>query len=65
MQRSRSFRLAFSMVGLTFWVVVGLFTGSAAAQIGYWHTSGNQILDSSGHVVRIAGYQLVRIRNYR
>ena len=36
-------------------VVVGLMTGSAAGQTGYWHTSGNQILDSGGHVVRIAG----------
>jgi endoglucanase len=25
------------------------------AQTGYWRTSGNQILDSSGHTVRIAG----------
>ena len=25
------------------------------AQTGYWHTSGNQVLDSGGHVVRIAG----------
>ena len=30
-------------------------TGSAFGQTGYWHTSGNQILDSGGHVVRIAG----------
>src|SRR5919197_3349495 len=30
--------------------------GTAFAQgSGYWHTSGNQIIDSSGHVVRIAG----------
>src|SRR5215469_7457246 len=36
-------------------VVVGFLTGSAFAQTGYWHTSGNQILDSSGHIVRIAG----------
>ncbi len=38
-------------------LVVGCFVSSPAfAQgTGYWHTSGNQILDSSGHVVRIAG----------
>ncbi len=36
-------------------VVVGLMTGSAFGQTGYWHTSGNQILDANGHVVRVAG----------
>ena len=36
-------------------VVVGLMTGSAFGQAGYWHTSGNQILDANGHVVRVAG----------
>jgi endoglucanase len=37
-------------------VVLGLMTGSAAAQgAGYWHTSGNQILDSTGHTVRMSG----------
>jgi endoglucanase len=32
--------------------------GAAPAQgvgAGYWHTSGNQILDSNGNPVRIAG----------
>src|SRR5260370_40164678 len=28
---------------------------AAAAGTGYWHTSGNQILDSAGSPVRIAG----------
>jgi endoglucanase len=37
-------------------MMVGLFTGLAQAQgSGYWHTSGNQILDSNGHPARIAG----------
>ena len=36
-------------------LLVGLATTSAHAQSGYWHTSGNQILDSSGRTVRIAG----------
>lgn len=34
------------------------FLGSAPAFAqgsGYWHTSGNQIIDSSGHTIRIAG----------
>ncbi len=31
-------------------------SGALLAQgTGYWHTSGNQIIDSSGHTVRIAG----------
>jgi endoglucanase len=29
--------------------------GAAAVGDGYWHTSGNQILDASGNAVRIAG----------
>jgi endoglucanase len=29
--------------------------GARAQGAGYWHTSGNQILDSSGDVVRLAG----------
>lgn len=41
------------------WVVllllVGLATTLAQAQSGYWHTNGNQILDSGGRTVRIAG----------
>jgi len=36
-------------------LVLGLTTASAYAQSGYWHTSGNQILDSTGKAVRIAG----------
>ena len=32
---------------------------------GYWHTSGNQILDSNGNPVRIAGIELVRLRDAR
>ena len=31
-------------------------SGAVFAQgAGYWHTSGNQIIDSGGHTVRIAG----------
>ncbi len=37
-------------------VVVLAVSGGAFAQgTGYWHTSGNQIIDSSGRMVRIAG----------
>src|SRR2546422_1133573 len=37
-------------------VVVLAVSGGAFAQgTGYWHTSGNQIIDSSGRTVRIAG----------
>jgi endoglucanase len=35
---------------------VAVFTGAANAQgTGYWHTSGNQILDANNQPVRIAG----------
>jgi len=33
----------------------GSLTNAHAQGAGYWHTSGNQIIDSSGHAVRIAG----------
>ncbi len=36
-------------------VPVGLGQRAAAATTGWWHTSGNQILDSAGNPVRIAG----------
>ena len=36
-------------------LAVTTFNITASAQTGYWHTSGNQILDSSNKVVRIAG----------
>ncbi len=37
-------------------VLILAISGAALAQgSGYWHTSGNQIIDSSGHAVRIAG----------
>lgn len=36
-------------------VLAGFVTTSAYAQTGYWHTSGSQILDSTGKAVRIAG----------
>ncbi|MEA3177169.1 MAG: endoglucanase, partial [Gammaproteobacteria bacterium] len=37
-------------------VALLLTTPAARAQgTGYWHTSGNQILDSTGQAVRIAG----------
>ena len=41
-----SARKAVSVLSLLLAVV---FAISASAQTGYWHTSGNQILDSSGH----------------
>ncbi len=37
-------------------LLTALSSFSAEAQgVGYWHTSGNQVLDSNGNVVRIAG----------
>ena len=37
-------------------VALSLMTAAAHAQgAGYWHTSGNQILDSNGQVVRLTG----------
>src|SRR5215471_19974428 len=36
-------------------LLASLLTVSAHAQTGYWHTSGNKILDSTGKTVRIAG----------
>jgi endoglucanase len=48
-------RLAFS-ARLSAAAVLVIFLASVAhAQTGYWHTSGNQVLDSNNHVVRIAG----------
>ena len=35
--------------------ILAICSGAFAQGTGYWHTSGNQIIDSSGHVVRIAG----------
>jgi endoglucanase len=35
--------------------ILAICSGALAQGTGYWHTSGNQIIDSSGHVVRIAG----------
>ncbi|MGC2109250.1 MAG: cellulase family glycosylhydrolase [Candidatus Korobacteraceae bacterium] len=55
MQQSASRKYAFCAVWVVLVVLVGLMTCSANAQTGYWHTSGNQILDANGHVVRIAG----------
>ncbi len=55
MQLCTSRRLS-RRTGWAVWlVVVGVLSGSALAQTGYWHTSGNQILDASGHVVRMSG----------
>lgn len=46
----------FSISKLLFLSLAVSLSGSAFAQgTGYWHTSGNQIIDSSGHNVRIAG----------
>ncbi len=57
MQQSTSRRLSSCVQWAVGLVVVGCITltGSAFGQTGYWHTSGNQVLDSNGHVVRIAG----------
>ena len=57
MQQNPSLRLSAILGWAACLIVVGCFvTGSAFAQgTGYWHTSGNQILDSNGNVVRIAG----------
>lgn len=57
MQLTTSRRLS-AVLGWTLCLMfVGCFVAAPAfAQAtGYWHTSGNQILDSSGHAVRIAG----------
>jgi endoglucanase len=55
MQLSTSRQLS-SIMWTAWLIVVGwTLTGSAFAQTGYWHTSGNQVLDANGHVVRIAG----------
>src|SRR5215469_5995639 len=35
--------------------LVGISAAAFAQGSGYWHTSGNQIIDSSGHTIRIAG----------
>ncbi len=47
----RGLRLTLLVVALTF----GPGARAAAAGAGYWHTSGSQILDENGEVVRIAG----------
>jgi endoglucanase len=46
-----------SLVGLALTLVLAASGGRCvrAQGTGYWHTSGNQILDSNGEVVRIAG----------
>jgi endoglucanase len=36
-------------------LILGSCSGAFAQGTGYWHTSGNLIIDSSGHTVRIAG----------
>jgi endoglucanase len=49
------------VAGLLLWVALGPSIEPAPIMLqqergeGYWHTSGNQILDVSGHPVRIAG----------
>lgn len=40
---------------LFFVLILGTSSALFAQGSGYWHTSGNQIIDSSGHTVRIAG----------
>lgn len=36
-------------------IIVSRANLAFAQGTGYWHTSGNQIVDSNGHAVRIAG----------
>jgi len=50
-----SSRLPFLPRVLAVLAFLALIASVASAQTGYWHTSGNQILDSNGHVVRVAG----------
>ena len=57
MKNSSARRILQIVVNLT---IVLLLTSmlpnkAAAASSGWWHTSGSQILDDSGHVVKIAG----------
>ncbi len=40
--------------GLTFTVAATCVSGSGVG-VGYWHTSGNKILDANGNTVRLAG----------
>ena len=52
----RNFVVRVAMVGTAF--ALGIFSGRdclAAPGAGYWHTSGNKILDSNNQQVRIAG----------
>ncbi len=49
------FRTERSLRSLATFCLAVLFATAAHAQTGYWHTSGSQILDSGGKVVRIAG----------
>ena len=52
----RNFVVRVAMVGTA--LALGIFSGRdclAAPGAGYWHTSGNKILDSSNQQVRIAG----------
>src|SRR5438094_9591042 len=45
------FRIAFLLPVL----ILAISSAALAQGSGYWHTSGNQIIDSSGHLVRVAG----------
>ena len=52
--------LALAAAGIAAMTAVGAVTSARGAQsstvgAGFWHTSGNQILDSDGNPVRIAG----------
>src|SRR5881227_743877 len=55
--RTRSFLVVAFLLTLLVAVTggVSLAPKARAAGGGYWHTSGRQILDASGHPVRIAG----------
>src|SRR5262249_4674107 len=61
-ERAMRRRLSVRLLGLGLAALVGgLLVGAhpgqpaQAAGVGYWHTSGNQILDSNNQPVRIAG----------
>lgn len=44
-----------TLVGRVAVLTAGLTSAAVAQGTGYWHTSGNQILDANNQVVRIAG----------
>jgi hypothetical protein len=49
----------FVSIAVSFSMILALSGAAFAQGSGYWWTSGNRIIDSSGRAVRIAGHQLV------